>query len=31
MRNALRRYQRDRGLQVTGNIDHAVTQALRLR
>jgi hypothetical protein len=30
-RNALRRYQRDRGLQVTGNIDRAVTQALRLR
>ena len=30
-RNALRRYQRDHGLQVTGNIDRAVTQALRLR
>ena len=30
-RNALRRYQRDRGLQVTGNIDRAVIQALRLR
>jgi Putative peptidoglycan binding domain len=30
-RNALRRYQRDRGLQATGNIDRAVTQALRLR
>jgi Putative peptidoglycan binding domain len=30
-RSALRRYQRDHGLQVTGNIDRAVTQALRLR
>lgn len=29
-RNALRRYQRDHGLSVTGNIDHSVTQALRL-
>jgi putative peptidoglycan binding protein len=27
----LRRYQRDHGLPVTGNIDRAVTQALRLR
>ena len=30
-RNALRRYQRDNGLPVTGNIDRAVIQALRLR
>jgi hypothetical protein len=30
-RNALRRYQRDRGLEVTGGITHGVTQALRLR
>jgi hypothetical protein len=30
-RNALRGYQRDHGLQVTGNIDRAVTRALRLR
>ena len=30
-RNALRRYQRDHGLRVTGNIDRAVVQALRLR
>ena len=30
-RHALRRYQRDHGLSVTGNIDRAVTQALRLR
>lgn len=30
-RNALRRYQRDRGLEVTGGITHGVTQALGLR
>jgi hypothetical protein len=30
-RNGLRRYQRDHGLQATGNIDRAVIQALRLR
>lgn len=30
-RNALRRYQRDHSLQVTGNIDRAVVRALRLR
>jgi hypothetical protein len=30
-RNALRRYQRDHRLAVTGNIDRAVIQALRLR
>jgi hypothetical protein len=30
-RNALRRYQRDHGLHASGNIDRAVTQALRLR
>jgi|GEM_PF-1385013 len=30
-RNALRRYQRDRGLPVTGRIDRAVTRALQLR
>jgi hypothetical protein len=29
-RNALRRYQRDHGLSVTGNIDRAVIRALRL-
>jgi hypothetical protein len=30
-RKALRRYQRDHGLQVTGGIDSAVIEALRLR
>ncbi|HVF70282.1 MAG TPA: peptidoglycan-binding domain-containing protein [Chthoniobacterales bacterium] len=30
-RNALRRYQRDRGLPVTGTIDRAVMQALQVR
>ncbi|HEV2839752.1 MAG TPA: peptidoglycan-binding domain-containing protein [Chthoniobacterales bacterium] len=30
-RNALRRYQRDRGLSVTGRIDRSVVEALRLR
>jgi hypothetical protein len=30
-RNALRRYQRDHRLSVTGNIDRAVTEALRLQ
>ena len=30
-RKALRRYQRDHGLQATGSIDRAVIQALRLR
>lgn len=30
-RNALRRYQRDHGLQVTGTISRAVIEALRLR
>lgn len=30
-RNALRRYQRDRGLSVTGRIDRSVVQALGLR
>ena len=30
-RKALRRYQRDRGLQVTGDINRAVINALRLR
>ena len=29
--NALRRYQRDRGLSVTGRIDRSVVEALRLR
>jgi hypothetical protein len=30
-RKALRRYQRDHGLEATGAINHAVTEALRLR
>lgn len=30
-RNALRRYQRDRGLSVTGRIDQSVVEALRVR
>lgn len=30
-RNALRRYQRDRRLEVTGRVDRAVIEALRLR
>ena len=30
-RNALRRFQRDRGLEATGQIDRSVIQALRLR
>jgi hypothetical protein len=30
-RKALRRYQRDRGLEVTGSINRAVIEALRLR
>jgi len=30
-RNALRRYQRDRGLSVTGRIDQSVIDALRVR
>jgi len=30
-RNALRRYQRDRGLEATGRIDRSVIEALRLR
>jgi hypothetical protein len=30
-RKALRRYQRDRGLKVTGSIDQGVIEALRLR
>src|SRR5205085_2255353 len=30
-RKALRRYQRDRGLAVTGSINRAVIEALRLR
>ncbi len=30
-RSALRRYQRDRGLSVTGRIDQAVIEALRVR
>lgn len=30
-RNALRRFQRDRGLDATGQIDQSVIQALRLR
>ena len=30
-RNALRRYQRDRGLSVTGRIDRSVIDALRAR
>ncbi|HEX8076207.1 MAG TPA: peptidoglycan-binding protein, partial [Chthoniobacterales bacterium] len=30
-RKALRKYQRDHGLDATGNIDRAVIEALRLR